>query len=290
MLDPRLDFKVDDTVNEFVCPKCGRVFTDWQSCNRHANSRRHAKFCTYDRSILPTCIGTHSMLPAHQSSGYCDLQGRRPTIEDFHSVRLYADVQFYGIFDGHSGNFASKYVSSTLFERLMRSLPELTVPAVKSDDWKLEIEKNVTKAYYETHSGFLEALSMSPSMDQSGTTATAMLVSDNLVILSSIGDSRAVLSAFQKDGSVTAIQLTTDHIASNSTERALVEERGGFVSNASGKRIARVNGTLAVTRSIGVSDEKEIEWDAVLLLTLTMPISFRNRTLLWRQYLAAHLM
>jgi serine/threonine protein kinase len=102
MLDPRMDFYIGDDVHEFVCPHCGRVFHDWRSCHQHANTRKHAKFCIYDHKSLPTCLNAHSMLPEHPTSGYCDLQGRRPTIEDFHSIHLHPDHQFYGIFDGHS--------------------------------------------------------------------------------------------------------------------------------------------------------------------------------------------
>jgi hypothetical protein len=49
----------------------------------------HAKFCTYDQSSLPTCLHAHSMLPAHPFSGFCDIQGRRRVIEDFHSIQVY---------------------------------------------------------------------------------------------------------------------------------------------------------------------------------------------------------
>ena len=105
ILDPRIDFDIEDEIKDFVCPKCGRMFHDWESCHRHANVRRHAKFCTYNHTYLPSCINTHSMLPEHSTSGYCDLQGRRPTIEDFHSIHLHSDHQFYGIFDGHSKLF-----------------------------------------------------------------------------------------------------------------------------------------------------------------------------------------
>jgi serine/threonine protein kinase len=70
MLDPRMDFRIEDDVEDFVCPRCGRTFQDWKSCQQHSNLRKHAKFCTYDRSNLPTCINAHSMLPAHPTSGY----------------------------------------------------------------------------------------------------------------------------------------------------------------------------------------------------------------------------
>ena len=102
MLDSRIDFDAGDEIRDFQCPRCGRVFHDWRSCHQHANLRRHAKFCKYNHTVLPSCINTHSMLPEHPTSGYCDLQGRRQTIEDFHSIHLHHEHQFYGIFDGHS--------------------------------------------------------------------------------------------------------------------------------------------------------------------------------------------
>ena len=249
----------DTNVREFVCPKCGRIFQDWQSCHKHANSRRHAKFCMYDRKNLPTCINTHSMLPAHPTSGYCDLQGRRPTIEDFHSIHLHSDVQFYGIFDGHTGNLASKYVASKMYEQILMRLPSLHSYAVGEVDdstqkWKVEVQENVSQAFREIHDGFLEAVSLSSSrshMDQSGTTATALLVTDEVIIVSHLGDSRAVLSS-TTDGALSAIQLTKDHVASDPGEKEMVLERGGSVSPPrAANGIARVNGTLAITRSIG---------------------------------------
>ena len=121
MLDPRRDFNATNAVTEFICPGCGRIFTDWQSCHSHANARRHAKFCHYDHSGLPSCLNAHSMLPAHIASvslvkipyfllfgsfssliiclllqGHCDIQGRRSVIEDMHAVQLTATEHFYG--------------------------------------------------------------------------------------------------------------------------------------------------------------------------------------------------
>lgn len=96
LLDPQIDMNSSVAVSEFICPKCGKKYTDHNSCQQHARSRRHARFCTYDRRLLPHCINAHTMLPTHPLSGYCDIQGRRRTIEDFHSVYLFFDNQFYG--------------------------------------------------------------------------------------------------------------------------------------------------------------------------------------------------
>jgi serine/threonine protein phosphatase PrpC len=249
--DPRFDLSsADDVVDEFTCPKCRRVFSDWRSCHMHANFRKHGKFCSYDRTSLPTCINTHSMLPAHPTSGYCDLQGRRSVIEDFHSIHLHPTVQFYGIFDGHTGNLASKYVASTMYKQLVRRLNGLT-DILDLPSWKEQVTQNVSLAFQEIHEGFLQqAISLAPSaMDQSGTTATALIVTEEAVVIASIGDSRAVLSSTNADGSMSALQLTKDHVASDPHERDLVIQRGGSISSSGG--IDRVNGTLAITRSIG---------------------------------------
>lgn len=98
MLDPRRDFNLTDVIHEFTCPRCGRTFGDWKSCQTHARARRHAKFCRYDHLALPTCLNAHSMLPAHVASGYCDIQGRRKVIEDMHAVQLTPTEHFYGKF------------------------------------------------------------------------------------------------------------------------------------------------------------------------------------------------
>jgi serine/threonine protein phosphatase PrpC len=97
-------------------------------------------------------------------------------------------------------------------------------------------------------------------MDQSGTTATALLLTQKTVLIASLGDSRAVMSSqinvteaagqWNSFPAMSAIQLTHDHVASDPGERDLVVARGGYVSAGQGG-VKRVNGTLAITRSIG---------------------------------------
>lgn len=257
MLDPRMDFNLSDSIDEFMCPKCGRVFTDWKSCHAHANARRHSKFCRYDHRSLPTCLNSHAMLPAHSYSGYCDIQGRRRTIEDFHAIHLLPSQQFYGIFDGHLGNFASKYAASFLYGELSSRLAEVTSTEL-SVDWKEKVEKLANDAFAAVHKKFLEAITRAPRgfMDQSGTTATSLLVTNSTFVITSLGDSRAVMSSRRivRDGGfeLMSVQLTKDHVASDRDEREQVERRGGIVIRRNG--MDRVNGTLAITRSIGDTD------------------------------------
>ena len=255
MLDPRMDMNSSrPEVDEFFCPKCGKRFGDHSSCIRHTRSRKHAKFCTYDKASLPPCLNAHSMLPAHPTSGYCDIQGRRKVIEDFHTIHLNPSpqYQFYGVFDGHNGNLASKYAASLFHKQLVQRLSDLDDDVMNDINWKDEVHSEMIDAFHDLHEGIMRAVKSSPGgvMRNSGTTATILYVTKHAVIVANVGDSRAVLSKGASfDGSVTAIQLTVDHVASSLDERKHIEKLGGFVSSAGG--IDRVNGTLAVSRSLG---------------------------------------
>ena len=258
MLDPRMDFTVHDTVADFVCPQCQRIFHDWRSCHKHAVGRKHANFCTYDKSSLPTCIGAHPMLPAHAYSGHCDIQGRRRTMEDFHSIHLLPTSSLYAILDGHNGNFASKFVAKYLRDELSRRIPALFSPPNNDTavaDWKRRVQDSVRTAFGDVHEKLLDAASLTPytSMQQSGTTVTLALITNTSIVVGSIGDTRAVLSSRQIDSHGHTVlrphQLTKDHVASDNKEKEMVELRGGRIEFVNG--LYRVNGTLAITRSIG---------------------------------------
>jgi hypothetical protein len=196
-----------------------------------------------------------------------------------------------------AGNLASKFAASELYGELMRRLPNLenVLTTSKSDgegssgdeqySWKEDIRINVTQAFEYVHDQFLDRITTmtspivevgtAPNMDQSGTTATAILVTDNMIIAATLGDSRAVISSSStaksdensdpsrsssshsnknpwKDfPSVSAVQFSIDHVASHPTERDLVIERGGFVSASGG--IPRVNGIVRLNRKKYIS-------------------------------------
>jgi len=272
--DPTLDINIEQqTIHDFHCPKCHRNFTDLHSCQQHVTGRRHGKFCSYDGSTLPPCLNAHSMLPAHPTYGYCDTQGRRRTIEDFHTIHLHETHQFYGVFDGHNGNLASKYVSSSLYRLLASRLKDvddtLDDPDEYDDDytdtaWKSKVTSDIVDSFRELHEGVLKAVESYPGvvMSQSGTTVTALFVTERTVIIANVGDSRAILSVAasytptttttgrsRATTPTTPIQLTVDHIASNKDERRRVEDLGGFVESKGG--VDRLNGTLVLSRSIG---------------------------------------
>ena len=235
-------------ITEFYCPKCGKKFEDHNSCQQHARSRRHANFCVYDHSKLPPCLNAHSMLPAHPDSGYCDIQGRRLTIEDFHTVHIHPEHLFLGVFDGHNGNLASKYAAASFYDQLVQRMLDLDHNATMGgDSWKVDVESEIAAAFEDLHTGILGAIERSPEgvMKSTGTTATVLFTTERALILANVCDSRANLS----NGTSTPIQLSIDHVASNADEQERIKSLRGFVSSVGGTQ--RVNGTLAVSRSLG---------------------------------------
>jgi protein phosphatase 1L len=188
------------------------------------------------------------MLPAHASSGYCDIQGRRRTIEDFHSIHLETTKQFYSIFDGHFGNLASKFAASLLYEELAARITEESGPD-SGPHWKDQVTASAVAAFASLHDRFMKAIKRAPFMDQSGTTATALLVMESFYVIVSLGDTRAVIATRSNNGMVVPLQLTKDHTAADEEERRLVQARGGFVQFRN--NVYRVNGVLTITRSVG---------------------------------------
>ncbi len=106
---------LDDIV--FSCPKCGRKFRgDYLACINHAKSRRHGIRCLSEMAdaMFPECISEHSMLPIDPTSGWCDLQGRRNTMEDTNAVAFTDNYNYFGVFDGHWGHKAATFAATHL--------------------------------------------------------------------------------------------------------------------------------------------------------------------------------
>lgn len=270
----------------FYCPVCGRVFPgDWQSCNTHVHRRRHGNRCQYSSSpALPLCLSEHSLLPLDRQSGWCDLKGRRRHIEDNHAVVFAEKYKFWAVLDGHFGSHAAKFASVHLhrsFEEFLRNATSNYSPEQLSAMWTMSAKsfsrypangsfidsllpasekdvivqaisgENVTvtgamcalrDAFIDTHRKFLES---SAALERSGTTATAAILFPNHLLVGHVGDSRAVLCCDESDQ---AVQLTSDHTPYMEAEAERVRQSGGWVEHYG---VLRVNGQLAVTRSIG---------------------------------------
>jgi protein phosphatase len=174
-------------------------------------------------------------------------------MEDAHVIHLEDDWAFFGVFDGHSGQACSAFVSRRFREELdQRGCPE-DDSAVKS--LVLGIDRE-----------FLA------SQQPSGSTGTMCIVhrpkqsgDRHLLRVANVGDSRVLLG--RRDGSIvdgggTDQGLTTDHKPDLPSERARIERCGGTVRSPGRSpgqslgRVARVNGELSVSRAFGDSRHK----------------------------------
>ncbi|KAJ7968213.1 Protein phosphatase 2C family protein [Quillaja saponaria] len=155
-------------------------------------------------------------------------------MEDYHVAKFVPfqghELGLFAIYDGHLGDSVPAYLQKNLFSNIL-----------KDEEFWRDPSRSIAKAYELTDQAIL---SHSPDLGRGGSTAvTAIVINNRKLWIANVGDSRAVLSR----GGV-AIQLSTDH--EPNTERGIIENKGGFVSNMPGD-VARVNGQLAVSRAFG---------------------------------------
>jgi len=152
-------------------------------------------------------------------------------MEDAHSIILnlenHKESSFFGVFDGHCGNLASKFCSENMYKY---------VDSV--DDFS---DQKISDKIFELDKAFMDS-----NLIEDGTTAIFALVTPGLnpgtqvVKVGNIGDSRAVLGKSKQ-----AIALSEDHKPNAPIEQSRIEKAGGFVS------LNRVRGNLALSRAIG---------------------------------------
>ncbi|KAL9234266.1 hypothetical protein vseg_009154 [Gypsophila vaccaria] len=155
-------------------------------------------------------------------------------MEDYHVAKFQQiqehELGFFAIYDGHLGDAVPMYLQKHLFNNIL-----------KEDEFWVNPERAISKAYQKTDE---EILSMSSDFARGGSTAvTAILFNGRKLWVANLGDSRAVIS---RNGQ--AIMMSVDH--EPTTDRASIEDKGGFISNLPGD-VPRVNGQLAVSRAFG---------------------------------------
>ncbi|KAM0912675.1 hypothetical protein ACQ4PT_012646 [Festuca glaucescens] len=166
--------------------------------------------------------------------GYSSYRGRRQTMEDFYDIKSSKTdakrINVFGVFDGHGGSCAAKYLKEHLFENLLKH------PAFITDT-----KSAISESYKETDADFLAA-ETTICRDGGSTASTAIFVGNHLYV-ANVGDSRAVISKAGK-----AIALSDDHKPNRSDERERIENAGGVVTFSG---TWRVGGVLAMSRAFG---------------------------------------
>ncbi|CAI4037886.1 hypothetical protein SMKI_04G2230 [Saccharomyces mikatae IFO 1815] len=171
----------------------------------------------------------------------------RRTMEDVHTyVKNFAsrlDWGYFAVFDGHAGIQASKWCGKhlhTIIEQNILADETRDVRDVLNDSF-LTIDKEINTKLMG-NSGCTAAVCVLrwELPDSSSDDSMDLAQHQRKLYTANVGDSRIVL--FRNGNS---IRLTYDHKASDSLEMQRVEQAGGLIMKS------RVNGMLAVTRSLG---------------------------------------
>jgi protein phosphatase 1L len=188
---------------------------------------------------------------------------------------------WYGVFDGHNGAGAARYVSRSI-RRHLEDAARFTLLSDANDsnaalsdaaDAAFEtLPSLIRDALWTAEEDMLRSRMATSSLDDdpSGTTATLVLKSKQGLTVVNVGDSTAIMCCESPKNASSYVKLSVDHTPYLPSERRRVERLGGTVACPRQKRdgmssstlsekkyarsaggVCRVQGVLAVSRSIG---------------------------------------
>ncbi|KAG6714226.1 hypothetical protein I3842_05G193400 [Carya illinoinensis] len=177
--------------------------------------------------------------------GLTTLQGLREEMEDDAVVRSDGldGFSFAAVFDGHGGFSSVKFLRDELYKECVAALQGGLL--LNGRDFET-IREALQEAFAKADSKLLNWLDeMSGDEDESGSTATVMLIGNDMMFISHVGDSCVVLSRTGR-----AEILTNPHRPYGSNKVSLqeikrVREAGGWIVNG------RICGDIAVARAFG---------------------------------------
>ncbi|KAM7412489.1 hypothetical protein PAMA_020052 [Pampus argenteus] len=156
-------------------------------------------------------------------------------------------VSYFAVFDGHGGARASRFAAEHLHHNLAKKFP-----SGETENLDKLIKKCLLDTFRQTDEDFLKKASSQKPAWKDGSTATCVLVVDDMVYVANLGDSRAVLcrmeaaeEAAEGQRKAVTLALSKEHNPTIYEERMRIQRAGGTV------RDGRVLGVLEVSRSIG---------------------------------------
>ncbi|KAJ9559082.1 hypothetical protein OSB04_013696 [Centaurea solstitialis] len=170
---------------------------------------------------------------------------------------------FIGVYDGHGGPEAARFVNKNLFSNLKRFATE--------DE---EMSKDVIrKSFLATEEEFISVVRdqwrMSSQIASVGTCCLVGVICNGLIYIANAGDSRVVLGRSERGGrGVSAIQLSEEHNVNRESVRdelrAMHPDDPKIVVMK--HKVWRVKGLIQVSRSIGDAYLKNAEFNRSPLL------------------------
>lgn len=184
--------------------------------------------------------------------GICSARGHRPGMEDAHIATAFTisiggrefPCRLFGIFDGHGGSEASRFVAS----HIRQVLEEMIVATNQTELSTLGMYNALKLLGVRLSEEFVRK---APALNDTGTTLTIALTLNGFLWTANIGDSRIILS-----NAGTQEQLTEDQKPGDDYYRQHIIARGGIVRRSrtwDGREFGpqRMNGVLSTARAIG---------------------------------------
>lgn len=170
-------------------------------------------------------------------------------------------ISYAGIYDGHGGSMCSEYVKNVLHQNI---LAELEAEANYDGRWRVNLNCNywthwnleltdeiivrsILNGFSKTEEDYI-ALSKEQK-EFSGSCVSSVLITDDKIYVANLGDCRTLLIRKTEKFNLKALSLSRDHKAN--LEKARIKRIGGYLKNG------RVNGVLAISRTIGDREFKE---------------------------------
>ncbi|KAL8541552.1 hypothetical protein ACS0TY_002715 [Phlomoides rotata] len=210
------------------------------------------------RSCCLRCLGRrngdgllwHSELKPHASGEFSiAVVQANSSLEDQSQVYTSPSATYIGVYDGHGGPEASRFVNSHLFPYLHKFSKE-------QGGLSTEVIKKAFNATEEEFTRLVKrSLPVKPQIASVGSCCLVGAISDGELYVANLGDSRAVLGrrGFDGEKKLVAERLSTDHNVSCEEVRREVEARhpddSPVVVYCRG--VWRIKGIIQVSRSIG---------------------------------------
>ncbi|XP_072956665.1 probable protein phosphatase 2C 25 [Typha angustifolia] len=168
-------------------------------------------------------------------------------IEDHSQVETGTSATFVGVYDGHGGADASRFICDHLFQHLVRHVQESGMIS----------EDVVRNAFSSTEDGFLAHVrrvhQIKPLIAAIGSCCLVGVIWRGTLFVANLGDSRAVIGCLGRSDKIVAEQLTRDHNASleevRQELRSLHPDDSHIVVLKHG--VWRIKGIIQVSRTIG---------------------------------------
>uniref|UniRef100_A0A8C5ECK1 Integrin-linked kinase-associated serine/threonine phosphatase 2C n=1 Tax=Gouania willdenowi TaxID=441366 RepID=A0A8C5ECK1_GOUWI len=229
-----------------------------QSCSEFEDHQRKTKRKRHDddeeeeeEEMKKVCKGFLLGFVAARRGEREEMQDAHVLLPDFKSFlkappNHISRVSYFAVFDGHGGARASRFAAENLHIALSKKFPSVDTPP---ENMERLIRKSLMDAFRQTDEEFLrKASSLKPTW-KDGSTATCVLIVDDVVYVANLGDSRALLCRRETMGEgqqrMVTFSLSKEHNPTIYEERMRIQRAGGTV------RDGRVLGVLEVSRSIG---------------------------------------